>query len=56
MVKKLMIKLKSKLNKNKESFNLDDEYMFSSEEIESLNEQNKKKLENLKLNNIKFLS
>lgn len=50
MVKKLMVKIKNKLNKNKESFNLDDEYMFSSEEIESLKEQNKKKLENLKLN------
>lgn len=51
MVKKVILKLKNKLRKNKDYSQLEEEYKFSVEEMQDLNEQNKQKLENLKLNN-----
>lgn len=48
MTNKLISKIKNKLIKNKNIIAEDEEYMFSSKEIEDLKEQNKQKIENLK--------
>ena len=49
MVNKLITKIKNTITKNKNLYPLeDDEFMFSTKEIEDLTEQNKQKLENLK--------
>lgn len=49
MVNKLISKIKNTMTKNKNLYPLEDnEFMFSTKEIEDLTEQNKQKLENLK--------
>ena len=48
MVNKLITKIKNTITKNKNLYPLeDDEFMFSTKEIEDLTEQNKQKLENI---------
>ncbi|MCI6265931.1 MAG: hypothetical protein MR598_03680 [Erysipelotrichaceae bacterium] len=48
LVHKFIIKVKDKLSKNKTSYPSVSEYAFSSEEIESINQQNKQKIHELK--------
>ena len=53
MTNKLISKIKNKLIKNKNIIVEDEEYMFSTKEIEDLKEQNKQKIENLKMKQTK---
>ena len=53
MVNKLITKVKNIVIKTKSNETTDEEYKFSTEEIENLQEQNKQKIENLKKGSFK---